>query len=119
MLMKYRVHLFVQVRVKQELDVDTPEDAAQLAFELDLDLYRRFDSPGQEYAEHIGEVCLVEPLTDEADADGRLIPDHEWSQWLQVTEEEGPDGCSRKLVAPALTRLPANLDRALQTAGGR
>ncbi len=117
MVMKYRVHLFVQVRVEHELDTDTPEDAARLAFESDLDLYRRFDSPGQEYVGHIDEVCLVEPLTDEADADGRLIPDHEWSQWLQVIEEQDLDGCSRKLVVPALNRLPANLDQALQPAG--
>jgi hypothetical protein len=57
--MNYRVHLFVQVRVEQDLETDTPEDA------------------------------------------------------------QNPDGCPRKLVAPAFARLPANVDRALQTAGGR
>jgi hypothetical protein len=35
--MKYRIHLFVQVRVEYELNTDTPEDAARLAFDSDLD----------------------------------------------------------------------------------
>jgi hypothetical protein len=59
----------------------------------------------------------VEPLTDEADGDGRLIPDHEWSQWLQVTEEQDRAGYSTKVVTPAFARLPGNLDKALQPAG--
>jgi hypothetical protein len=76
--MRYRVHLFVEVRVERELEADTPEDAARFAFESDLDLYSRFDRPDQEYAGHINEVCLVDPLTDEVDHDGRLVPDFVW-----------------------------------------
>jgi hypothetical protein len=100
--MKFRVHLYVQVRVEQELEADTAEDAARQAYEADLDLYRRFAGPDQEYAEKIDEVCLVDPLTEETDHEGRLLPDEEWSQYLRVTEECQPDGTWDKVVTPAL-----------------
>jgi hypothetical protein len=44
----------------------------------------------------------VDPLTEETDHEGRLLPDEEWSQYLRVTEECQPDGTWDKVVTPAL-----------------
>ena len=90
--MKFRVHLYVVVRVERELDAVTAEEAASTAFTNDDDLYRRFDQPGQEYSESIEEVCLVDPLTDETDRKGRLLPDYENSREYRVSQERQADG---------------------------
>ena len=92
--MKYRVHLFAQVRVEQEWEADTPEEAARLAFAA-------CDGP-------VDAVCLVDPLTDTADRAGRLLPDDQWSQWLCVTDVQQRDGTWQTLITPALFVPPSN-----------
>ena len=97
--MKYRVHLFVKVRVERELDADSAEEAARRAFEADL--YQRFDRPGQEFAGEVDEVLLVDPLTDEMDRAGRRLHDYENARWLRVWEQAQPDGTRGIRVVPA------------------
>jgi hypothetical protein len=99
--MRFRVHLYVLVRVEHELEAETPEEAALQAFAADLDLHSRFRGPDQEYAEDIDDICLVDPLTDEVDADGRRLPDFDWSQWLRVTEVRQADDSFQMVVTPA------------------
>jgi hypothetical protein len=83
--MKYRVHLYAIVRVDHELEAASPADAISKLVTTDLDLYRRFDRPGQEYADDFDNWVLVDPLTDYTDSTGRLEPDIEKSEWLEVT----------------------------------
>ena len=83
--MRYRVHLFATVRVEQELEAVSPGDAVSKLVASDLNLYQRFDRPGQEYADDFDKWVLVDPLTDHADSTGRLEPDIESSKWLHVT----------------------------------
>jgi hypothetical protein len=83
--MKYRVHLYAIVRVEHELEATSPGDAVSKLVATHLNLYQRFDRAGQEYADDFDKWVLVDPLTEHADSTGRLEPDIENSEWLQVT----------------------------------
>jgi hypothetical protein len=101
--MKYRVHIYVSVRVEFELEADSPAEAASKAIPTDRTLYERFDRAGEEYTEEIDGWCLVDPLTDEADCNGRLVPDYENSQWFETTQSQGNDDRPVAVVGPEPT----------------
>jgi len=84
--MRYRVHLYAIVRVEHELEAASSVDAISKLVTTHLDLYQRFNRPGQEYADDFDKWVLVDPLTDYTDSTGRLKPDIENSEWVQVTD---------------------------------
>ena len=84
--MRYRLHLYAIVRVEHEFEAASPADAISKLVTTDLDLYQRFDRAGQEYADDFDKWVLVDPLTHYTDSTGRLKPDIENSEWVQVTD---------------------------------
>ena len=88
---RYRVHLFATVRVEHELEAESPEAAAIAASNADLHLYERFDRAGQEYAEQLDDLVLVDPLTEFRDELGRRLPDYDLADWYELTHRRTPE----------------------------
>jgi hypothetical protein len=84
--MKYRVHLFVTVRLEQEVEADSPASAAHQALSAESSFYERFDRSGGEYAGVIDDWCVVDALTDKMDYSARLVSDYSNCQWLELTD---------------------------------
>ena len=98
--MRYRVHFYATVRVEYELEANSAEEAALQALGETSDLHQRLAGPRQEYAEHIEDDCLVDPLTEHVRA-GRLVPDFDKSRWLRLVSVQLPSGEEQTQALPA------------------
>ncbi len=90
--MKYRVHVYAEVRVEFEVEAKSHRAAAkQVARTCMEDFHRRFKAKDQEYAETFDADMVVDPLTDKTDPAGRLLADVEDSRTIYVNEEGGAE----------------------------